>query len=161
MVVFFLENPMTQTEIDHAVAQTLGEDIHEIRSFGFSMLDPQVEFFDPECDRQDPQVLDWEGCAGERDQSVNISRQGTNPWCQMLQPASTSRLSHVVADRSMSLGSSPSVSQLHRKVELRSAVWTKPTSASSPVTSPFQSKASDSSASWICNRSWQKAFRLQ
>ena len=51
---------MTQFEIDQAVARTLGEDLSEIKNFGFSLLDPQVEFFDPECDGQEPQVLDWD-----------------------------------------------------------------------------------------------------
>ena len=51
---------MTQSEIDNAVARTLREDISEVQEFGFSLLDPQVEFFDPECDRQEPQVLDWD-----------------------------------------------------------------------------------------------------
>lgn len=56
---------MTQSEINHAVAQSLGEDINEINRLGFSLLDPQIEFFDPECDAQDPQVIDWDGDAGE------------------------------------------------------------------------------------------------
>jgi hypothetical protein len=51
---------MTQSEIDQAVAQSLGEDIHEIRGHGFSLIDPHVEFFDPECDAQEPQVIDWD-----------------------------------------------------------------------------------------------------
>ena len=52
---------MTQFQIDQAVARTLGEDIRDVSKLGFSLLDPQVEFFDPECDCQDPQVLDWDG----------------------------------------------------------------------------------------------------
>ena len=55
---------MPQHEIDQAVARTLGEDIREIRKFGFSMLDLKVEFVDPECDCQDPQAIDWDGCDG-------------------------------------------------------------------------------------------------
>ena len=51
---------MTQSEIDNAVAQKLRVDITEVQEFGFSLLDPQVEFTDPECDRQEPQVLDWD-----------------------------------------------------------------------------------------------------
>jgi len=52
---------MTQFEIDQAVAETLGEEIQSVRAIGFSLLDPQEEFVDPECDRQEPQVLDWDG----------------------------------------------------------------------------------------------------
>ena len=52
---------MTQFEIDQAVAETLGEEIHNVQCHGFSLLDPQEEFFDPECDCQEPQVLDWDG----------------------------------------------------------------------------------------------------
>ena len=55
---------MTQFEIDAAVSRSLGENIHDISKVGFSLLDPQIEFFDPECDSQDPQVLDWDGSAG-------------------------------------------------------------------------------------------------
>lgn len=51
---------MTQFEIDQAVAQTLGEDVREISRLGFSLFDPNVPFFDPECDVQDPQVIDWD-----------------------------------------------------------------------------------------------------
>ena len=54
---------MTQSEINQAVAQTLGEDIREINRLGFGLLDPQVKFLDPECDTQDPQVLDWDASA--------------------------------------------------------------------------------------------------
>jgi hypothetical protein len=60
---------MTQFEIDQAVARTLGEDIHDISTLGFSLLDPQVEFFDPECDCQEPQVLGWDGATGATVQS--------------------------------------------------------------------------------------------
>ena len=52
---------MTQFEIDQAVADALGENIQDVRRLGFSLLDPQVEFIDPECDCQEPQVLDWDG----------------------------------------------------------------------------------------------------
>ena len=55
---------MTQFEIDHAVSEALGEDIREISKLGFSLLDPQVEFYDAECDSQDPQVLDWDDSVG-------------------------------------------------------------------------------------------------
>ena len=52
---------MTQFEIDQAVAKTLGEEMQSVRAIGFSLLDPQEEFVDPECDCQEPQVLDWDG----------------------------------------------------------------------------------------------------
>ena len=55
---------MTQYEIDQSVAQTLGENLNTVRDFGFSMLDPKIEFYDPECDCQPPQVLDWDGVDG-------------------------------------------------------------------------------------------------
>ena len=56
---------MTQSEINHAVAKTLSEDICEINRLGFTLLDPNVPFFDPECDTQDAQVIDWDASAGE------------------------------------------------------------------------------------------------
>ncbi|MEZ6093459.1 MAG: hypothetical protein R3C03_04355 [Pirellulaceae bacterium] len=56
---------MTQTEINQAVAETLGEDIYEINRLGFTLLDPRIPFFDPECDTQDAQVIDWDASAGE------------------------------------------------------------------------------------------------
>lgn len=56
---------MTQSEVNQAVARTLGEDIRDVNMLGFTILDPQVEFFDPECDCQDPQVLDWDASVFE------------------------------------------------------------------------------------------------
>ena len=56
---------MTQSEIDNAVARTLREDISEVQEFGFSLLEPDVEFCDPECDCQEPQVLDWDAAPFE------------------------------------------------------------------------------------------------
>ncbi len=52
---------MVQFEIDQAVAEKLGEEIHNVQRLGFSLIDPQEEFVDPECDCQDPQVLGWDG----------------------------------------------------------------------------------------------------
>jgi len=58
---------MTQSEINRAVAEVLGESVFEIQQSGFSLLQPEYEFVDPECDLQDPQVIDW-------DQPVGSSR---------------------------------------------------------------------------------------
>ena len=55
---------MTQSEIDQAVAHALGEDLREINRLGFTLLDPHVPFFDPECDVQDPQAIDWDASSG-------------------------------------------------------------------------------------------------
>jgi len=63
-VVFFQENKMTQSEINLAVAEALGESVSQIRHAGFTLLEPEYEFVDPECDVQDPQVLDWDQPVG-------------------------------------------------------------------------------------------------
>ncbi len=55
---------MTQSQIDRAVARAMDADIQDVRDLGFSLLDPAVEFFDPDCDCQPAQVLDWDGPAG-------------------------------------------------------------------------------------------------
>ena len=49
---------MTQSEINHAVAKALGEEIAEVLRRGFSLLEPP--FFDLGCDQRDPQVIDWD-----------------------------------------------------------------------------------------------------
>lgn len=51
---------MTQRELDRAVANALGEDLHHIHQRGFSLVYPDHDNFDPDCDCQEPQVLDWD-----------------------------------------------------------------------------------------------------
>lgn len=55
---------MTQSELNHAVSEALGEDINDIRSRGFSLVDIDNDDFDPECDRQEPQTIDWDQIDG-------------------------------------------------------------------------------------------------
>ena len=52
---------MTQRELDRAVAQTLGEDLSEISQRGFSLVDPNADYVDPDADCQPPQVIDFDG----------------------------------------------------------------------------------------------------
>ena len=56
---------MTQTDIDRAVAEALGESICEVQLRGFSLLEPELEFLDAEEDCPPPKVIDWDGVAGE------------------------------------------------------------------------------------------------
>lgn len=56
---------MTQRDIDQAVARVLGEAIANIETRGFSLLQPEYEYFDAEYDSPAPQVVDWDGPNGE------------------------------------------------------------------------------------------------
>ena len=51
---------MTQYELDSAVANATGDDVCEVRRFGFSLADPIHVNFDPEPDDLPPQVVDWD-----------------------------------------------------------------------------------------------------
>lgn len=72
---------MTQQELESEVAQSLGEDIREIRRRGFSIADPLEVNFDPEPDDfpSAPQVVDWDAADAERrkgsfDQALSVLR---------------------------------------------------------------------------------------
>jgi hypothetical protein len=54
----FLEEAMSQKDIDQAVANVTGETIGVIRNLGFGIADPFEVRFDPESRR--PLVLDWD-----------------------------------------------------------------------------------------------------
>ena len=51
---------MTQSQIDRAVSRALSEDVHGIHQRGFSLVDPDNDDFDPECDSQKPQMINWD-----------------------------------------------------------------------------------------------------
>ena len=51
---------MTQRELDLAVSKTLGEEISDISRRGFSLVDPDADYFDPDSDCQPPQVIDFD-----------------------------------------------------------------------------------------------------
>lgn len=51
---------MTQRELDLAVSQTLGEEIADISHRGFSLVDPDADYFDPDSNCQPPQVIDFD-----------------------------------------------------------------------------------------------------
>ena len=55
---------MTQAQIDRAVSRALGEDVRAIHQRGFSLVDPDNDNFDPECDSQEPQMIDWDDLDG-------------------------------------------------------------------------------------------------
>jgi hypothetical protein len=51
---------MTQKHLNEMVAAATGEDLHEIRHRGFSLVDPFESNFDPEPDDLPPQRIDWD-----------------------------------------------------------------------------------------------------
>ena len=51
---------MTQKHLNEMVAAATGEDLHEIRHRGFSLVDPFESNFDPELDDLPPQRIDWD-----------------------------------------------------------------------------------------------------
>ena len=53
-------NVRSQQEIDWAVAAATGEELHVIRSHGFSLIDLESDYFDPEPDWLPPQTVDWD-----------------------------------------------------------------------------------------------------
>lgn len=61
---------MTQSEINDAVSQALGEDINEVNRRGFDLFDPFDPNFDPEPNDLPPQVIDWDQLDLERDREL-------------------------------------------------------------------------------------------
>jgi hypothetical protein len=51
---------MYQKQLNQLVADATGEDLHEIRHRGFSLMDPFDSNFDPEPDDLPPQRIDWD-----------------------------------------------------------------------------------------------------
>jgi hypothetical protein len=56
----FMEERMTQRELDKAVAIATGESEREIHSRGFGIADPVEVHFDPESTSRRPLVIDWD-----------------------------------------------------------------------------------------------------
>ena len=50
---------MTQSELNTAVSEALGEDVNEL-NLAFSLVDPTQDDFDAEPDQFAPQVYDWD-----------------------------------------------------------------------------------------------------
>lgn len=57
---------MTQQQLNREVANSLGEDIHEISRRGFSIADPAETYFDPEPDLLPPSMIDWDELERQR-----------------------------------------------------------------------------------------------
>ena len=60
---------MSPTEINHAVAQVLGEALEVVRRRGFSLVEPHIN--DPEFDDRDPSIIDWDATS-EEDQVISL-----------------------------------------------------------------------------------------
>lgn len=69
---------MTQNEIENAVAEITGEDIHVIVHRGYNLFDPFDTDFDPEPDDRPPLVLDWD--------QVDIDRRDIESLHLLIQP---------------------------------------------------------------------------
>ena len=54
----YLEKAMSQSEINHAVAQVLGEVLDVVRRRGFGLVEPHIS--DPDFNPQAPSVIDWD-----------------------------------------------------------------------------------------------------
>lgn len=51
---------MTQCELERAVASATGEDLNEIHSRGFNLVEPFLIDFDPEPNALAPTIVDWD-----------------------------------------------------------------------------------------------------
>jgi hypothetical protein len=74
VVYLFLEYPMTQHELNCAVAAATGETLGDVRRMGFSLADPTETNFDPEPDCLPPQVIDWDDLEAQRFEQHTRSR---------------------------------------------------------------------------------------
>jgi len=63
------EQTMTQSEVDCAVAEVTGEDLHDVNRIGFSIADPIDVNYDPE-PWYPPQMVDWDDLELDRNVSV-------------------------------------------------------------------------------------------
>ena len=61
---------MKRRDLESAVAAATGEDVHEIRRRGFSLLNLRDRDFDPEPDNLPPQAIDWDRVDQQRTRSV-------------------------------------------------------------------------------------------
>lgn len=55
---------MSPTEINHAVAQVLGEALEVVQRRGFGLVEPHIN--DPNFDQRDPSVIDWDAFGDDR-----------------------------------------------------------------------------------------------
>ena len=55
---------MSPTEINHAVAEVLGEALDVVRRRGFGLVEPHIN--DPDFDQRDPSVIDWDAPGDDR-----------------------------------------------------------------------------------------------
>ena len=71
---------MYQKHLNQLVADATGEDLHEIRRRGFSLMDPFDRYFDPEPDDLPPQRIDWDELALQRNVAVVDQPQRLSGW---------------------------------------------------------------------------------
>jgi hypothetical protein len=71
---------MYQKQLNQLVADATGEDLHEIRHRGFSLVDPFESNFDPEPDELSPNFVDWDELALQRNVAVVDQRQRSFSW---------------------------------------------------------------------------------
>ena len=55
---------MYPTEINHAVAEVLGEALEVVQRRGFGLVEPHIN--DPNFDQRDPSVIDWDASGDDR-----------------------------------------------------------------------------------------------
>ena len=60
------EAPMTQAEVNRAVARATGESVRTIQRLGFLIADPEIELPDPDNEDLGPYMLDWDELERER-----------------------------------------------------------------------------------------------
>ena len=68
----YLEKAMSQSEINHAVAQVLGEALDVVRRRGFGLVEPHIS--DPDFNPQAP----------DREIEIEPSREDQIWWCQLV-----------------------------------------------------------------------------
>jgi hypothetical protein len=65
-IFIFRSLPMTQRELNRAVARATGDSVREIRRRGFSMANPAEVNFDPEPDLLPPLAVNWDRLDSQR-----------------------------------------------------------------------------------------------
>ncbi len=71
---------MYKKHLNQLVADATGEDLHEIRHRGFSLVDPFDSNFDPEPDDLPPQMIDWDELELQRNVAVVDQPQRLFSW---------------------------------------------------------------------------------
>ena len=56
---------MMQSELEHEVAAKMGESVHTIRRYGFSLVKP-LRVFDPDTDELPCRTVDWDQLEADR-----------------------------------------------------------------------------------------------